>query len=72
VEWSEGGKGFIGTVRDFAYRGTGYSYRIELPGVPELLKAEVTAAAASPFPIGTRVRVSWDATACRFLPRQGG
>jgi ABC-type Fe3+/spermidine/putrescine transport system ATPase subunit len=66
------GDGLVGTVRDFAYRGAGYSYRIELPGVPELLKAEVAAASARPFSIGSRVRVSWDTAACSLLPRQGG
>lgn len=64
--------GLVGIVRDFAYRGSGYSYRIELPGVAELLKAEVAAASARPYPIGSRVQVSWDATASSFLPRQGG
>jgi ABC-type Fe3+/spermidine/putrescine transport system ATPase subunit len=63
--------GMTGTVRDFAYRGAGYAYRIELPGVPDLLKAEVAAATARPFPIGSRVCVSWDAAACSYLPRQG-
>jgi len=64
-----GDGGLTGTVRDFAYRGAGYSYRIELQGIPQLLKAEVAAATAGPFPIGDRVRVSWDAAACSFLPR---
>jgi len=71
TEPSACGNGLTGTVRDLAYRGAGYSYRIELPGVPELLKAEVVAANARPFPIGSRVRVSWEPAACNLLPRQG-
>jgi len=71
TEPSARGNGLTGTVRDFAYRGAGYSYRIELSGVPELLKAEVAAASAPPFPIGSRVRVSWETAACSLLPRQG-
>ncbi len=72
MEMSEGDEGLIGTVRDFAYRGSGYSYRIELPGIAELLKAETAATSRHPYPIGSGVRVSWDATACSFLPRQSG
>ena len=59
----------LATVRDFAYRGAGYAYRIAVPGLAEMLKAEVPAAARGPFPIGSTVRVSWDASACLFLQR---
>jgi spermidine/putrescine transport system ATP-binding protein len=61
--------GLLGIVRDFAYRGAGYAYRIELVGVAELLKAEVAAASSRPFPIGSQVSVSWKPTACGLLPR---
>jgi hypothetical protein len=72
MEPGANGDGLTGTVRDFAYRGAGYSYRIEVSGVPELLKAEVAATSARPFTIGSRVRVSWEAAACSLLPRRGG
>jgi ABC-type Fe3+/spermidine/putrescine transport system ATPase subunit len=58
-----------GVVRDFAFRGTGYAYRIALSGVAESIKAEVTAAESAPFPVGAEVSISWDARACSLLKR---
>ena len=58
-----------GVVRDFAFRGTGYAYRIALSGVAELIKAEVTAAEGAPFAVGAEVNISWDARACSLLKR---
>jgi ABC-type Fe3+/spermidine/putrescine transport system ATPase subunit len=66
----EASPGVDGIVRDFAYRGTGYSYRIAVGGLAETLKAEVPATDAGPFTIGASVRVSWDPSACRFLARE--
>jgi hypothetical protein len=56
-------------VRDFAFRGTGYAYRIALSGVAESIKAEVSAAAGAPFPVGAEVSISWDPRACSLLRR---
>jgi spermidine/putrescine ABC transporter ATP-binding subunit len=60
-----------GVVRDLAFRGSGHSYRIEVDGLPELLKAEVASEHGAPVGIGGSVNVTWDAGACRLLPREG-
>ena len=59
-----------GVVRDLAFRGSGYSYRIEVPGLTELLKAEVGPDHGAPTTLGREVAVSWDANACSLLPRE--
>ncbi len=59
-----------GIVRDLAFRGTGYSYRIEVPGLPELVKAEVAAMHGGPVAVGNEVTISWDANACGLLTRE--
>ena len=62
------GAALRGTVRDLAFRGSGFTYRLEVPGVEELVKAEV--AGGQPHELGAEVGISWDATACRLLPRE--
>jgi ABC-type Fe3+/spermidine/putrescine transport system ATPase subunit len=61
-----------GVVRDLAFRGAGYSYRIEVPGMSEPLKAEIPAELGPALDVGSQVRVTWDRAACRLLPRTGG
>jgi hypothetical protein len=58
-----------GVVRDFADRGAGYAYRVAAPGLAEALKAEVSAEAAPPLPVGSEVVLSWDPSSCALLPR---
>jgi ABC-type Fe3+/spermidine/putrescine transport system ATPase subunit len=67
TEGVSSGSGVAGIVQDFAYRGSGYSYRIAVPGVTELLKAETRASSAGPVAIGSRVHVTWEPSACLFL-----
>ena len=64
--------GIPGIVRDFAYRGSGYAYRIAVAGLGEMLKAEVPAVESGPFAIGARVDLAWDMSACLFLRRSEG
>jgi len=68
VAATTGSGGLTGTVVDFAYRGAGHAYRIAIPGLSELLKAEV-AATSEPFAVGAAVSVSWDMNGCSFLQR---
>ena len=60
--------GLHGTVVDLAFRGSGFSYRIEIDGLPEPLKAE-TPLSSGAISIGTSVAVSWDATGAILLRR---
>jgi ABC-type Fe3+/spermidine/putrescine transport system ATPase subunit len=65
-----GHAGVGGVVRDLAFRGTGFSYRVDVPGLPDPVKAEMPADTAPPVGVGSDVRVSWDAAACGLLPRE--
>jgi ABC-type Fe3+/spermidine/putrescine transport system ATPase subunit len=60
-----------GVVSDVSFRGTGYSYRVDVPGVESPFKAEVGADKAS-FPIGSEVGLDWSDQACRLIPRRAG
>jgi ABC-type Fe3+/spermidine/putrescine transport system ATPase subunit len=61
--------GVGGIVRDLAFRGTGFSYRVDVPGLPDPIKAEMAAETAPPVGVGSDVRVTWDPAACGLLPR---
>ena len=58
-----------GVVRDVAFRGSGFSYRIELPALGVHVKAE-TRAAAIPHEVDEPVAVEWDGDACWLLERE--
>jgi ABC-type Fe3+/spermidine/putrescine transport system ATPase subunit len=60
-----------GIVRDGAFRGTGFSYQLEVPGVEDPVKAEVAAeAGAGLLPLGEEVGLGWDPAACVLLERE--
>ena len=56
-----------GTVRDVAFRGSAFSYQVEVAGLDDPLKAEVPAEAGGPIALGTRGAVLWEPDACRLL-----
>jgi ABC-type Fe3+/spermidine/putrescine transport system ATPase subunit len=56
-----------GVVRDAAYRGTGFSYRIELSELDAHVKAETRGAVG--HEVDQPVSIDWDADACWLLPR---
>ena len=58
-----------GSVRDVAFRGAGFSYRIELPALGVHVKAE-TRAASIPHAVDAPVAVEWDGDACWLLERE--
>jgi ABC-type Fe3+/spermidine/putrescine transport system ATPase subunit len=64
------GDGLPGTVRDVAYRGTAFSYRLEVKGLDDPLKAEVAASAEHPIALGTAVTIGWPKDAAIVLPRE--
>lgn len=57
-------------VRDVAYRGTAFSYQLEIAGLDEPIKAEVPASPEHPFEIGAEVNVAWAQNAAIVLPRE--
>jgi ABC-type Fe3+/spermidine/putrescine transport system ATPase subunit len=62
--------GLRGVVLDLAFRGSGFSYRIDVSGLPDPLKAELSGDAAPPLEVGSTVAVSWDPGSCGLLPRE--
>ena len=58
-----------GTVRDLAFRGAGYSYRVWVPGLPDPLKVEAPAEGEQPYQVGDTVRLSWDPDSVVLLKR---
>ncbi len=56
-----------GAVRDAAFRGTGFTYRIELDETSQHVKAETPASSA--YAVDDRVGVDFDGDACWLLPR---
>ncbi|MBA3382391.1 MAG: ABC transporter ATP-binding protein [Actinobacteria bacterium] len=63
------GPALTGTVQDVAFRGAGFSYRIEVPALEELLKVETAAEGGIPYELGSEVVVTWDRGSCSLLPR---
>jgi ABC-type Fe3+/spermidine/putrescine transport system ATPase subunit len=61
------GSGIRGVVRDVSFRGTGHSYRLQVPGLDDEVKAEMREGTA--FGLDEEVDLGWDAAACRLLPR---
>jgi spermidine/putrescine ABC transporter ATP-binding subunit len=59
-----------GTVRDVAFRGTGFTYGIEVSGLDEPVKAETAAERGAHLALGSEVALVWDAGSCRLLARQ--
>jgi ABC-type Fe3+/spermidine/putrescine transport system ATPase subunit len=65
-----GTTGVAGVVRDVAYRGTAFSYQLEVEGLDDLLKAEVPSGPEHPFEIGAAVTVGWPRDSAILLPRE--
>ena len=65
-----GDRALAAIVRDVAYRGTAFSYQLEVPGLEEPIKAEVPATPEHPLEIGSRVAVRWADEAAILLPRE--
>lgn len=59
-----------GIVRDVAYRGTAFSYELDVDGLGDPVKAEVAAGAEHPFEIGAQVSIGWPSDAVILLPRE--
>jgi ABC-type Fe3+/spermidine/putrescine transport system ATPase subunit len=64
------GNGVRGVVRDVAFRGSGFTYRVDVPGLAEPLKAEMPAEAGRPFELGSDVGIRWEAESCGLLRRE--
>ena len=56
-------------VRDVAYRGTAFSYELDVEGLEQPLKAEVPAVPGHPYDIGAQVSVGWEQDSAIVLAR---
>jgi spermidine/putrescine transport system ATP-binding protein len=63
-------RGLGAVVRDVAFRGVGFSYQLDVPGLDDPIKAEVVAGPEHPIAIGAEVQVSWQGGAAIILPRE--
>jgi ABC-type Fe3+/spermidine/putrescine transport system ATPase subunit len=55
------------TVHDVAFRGSGFTYRLRVEGLDDLVKAEVPAGAGPPHDIGAQVALVLDESTCSIL-----
>jgi ABC-type Fe3+/spermidine/putrescine transport system ATPase subunit len=58
-------------VADVAYRGTAFSYQLQVAGLERPIKAEVAATPKHPLEIGSQVRIGWQPDAAIVLGREG-
>jgi ABC-type Fe3+/spermidine/putrescine transport system ATPase subunit len=62
--------GMSGVVRDVAFRGSGFVCQLEVAGLSEPVKAEVSAEARTPPELGTSLGIAWDSAAVCLLARE--
>ncbi len=63
--------GLDAVVVDVAYRGTAFSYQLQVDGLERPIKAEVAATPEHPLEIGSAVGVSWEPESAIVLERDG-
>ena len=64
------GDGMRGVVRDVAFRGSGFACQLDVEGLPEPVKAELSAESGMPPELGSAVGIAWDSEAVCLLARQ--
>ncbi len=64
------GNGMRGVVRDVAFRGSGFACQLDVEGLPEPVKAELSAESGAPPQLGSAVGIAWDSEAVCLLARQ--
>lgn len=65
---TSGGPGLPGLVSDVAYRGTGFSCEVQVEGLAEPLRAEVSALGGFRVAVGDRVKATWSGAEVRMIP----
>lgn len=61
--------GLEGTIRDIAFRGSAYSYAVEISDLDLTVKAEVRHHGGQPYELGSTVKVAWPPGAAGLIPR---
>jgi ABC-type Fe3+/spermidine/putrescine transport system ATPase subunit len=62
--------GMRGVVRDIAFRGSGFACQLDVAGLAEPVKAELSAELGPPPTLGSSVGIGWDTEAVCLLSRQ--
>jgi ABC-type Fe3+/spermidine/putrescine transport system ATPase subunit len=62
--------GMRGVVRDVAFRGSGFACQLDVEGLAEPVKAELSAESGAPPALGGSVGIAWDSEAVCLLARQ--
>ena len=63
-------EGMRGVVRDIAFRGSGFACQLDVEGLAEPVKAELSAESDRPPELGSVVGIAWNSEAVCLLPRQ--
>jgi ABC-type Fe3+/spermidine/putrescine transport system ATPase subunit len=63
-------RALTGTVRDVAFRGSAFTYQVDVAGLDDPVKAEVAADVGGPVALGTEVQVLWEPNACQLLRKE--
>jgi ABC-type Fe3+/spermidine/putrescine transport system ATPase subunit len=63
-------EGMRGVVLDVAFRGSGFACQLDVEGLPEPVKAELSAEGGAPPELGSVVGIAWSSEAVCLLPRQ--
>jgi len=63
-------EGMRGVVRDIAFRGSGFACQLDVEGLAEPVKAELSAESDRPPDLGSVVSIAWNSEAVCLLPRQ--
>jgi ABC-type Fe3+/spermidine/putrescine transport system ATPase subunit len=69
---STDGSSLPATVHDVAFRGSGFTYRLRVDGLDDLVKAEVPAGPGQPHEVGEKVAFIVDESTCSLLEGSGG
>ena len=64
------GDGMRGVVHDIAFRGSGFACQLDVEGLSEPVKAELSAESDRPPELGSVVGIAWNSEAVCLLPRQ--
>jgi ABC-type Fe3+/spermidine/putrescine transport system ATPase subunit len=64
------GDGMRGVVRDVAFRGSGFACQLDVEGLSEPMKAELSAESGAPPELGSAIGIVWDSEAVCLLSRK--
>jgi ABC-type Fe3+/spermidine/putrescine transport system ATPase subunit len=67
ISATSGADDLSGTVVDIAFRGSGYSVQVDVPGIAAPLKADMPVGLGARFNVGDTVAIGWDGAAASLI-----